>query len=61
MSIFMTQGRYTSDAIRGMVAKPEDRSRAVESLIVAAGGKMLSYYMTGRCPSRCRVRCLAGV
>lgn len=46
MPIFMTQGRYTTSAIRGMVSAPEDRSRAVEALVTASGGRMINYYMT---------------
>jgi uncharacterized protein with GYD domain len=46
MPIFISQGRYTRDAIRGMTAKPEDRSRAAAKLLREAGGKLLSYYIT---------------
>jgi len=46
MPIFITQGRYTSDAIRGMIAKPEDRTEEVGKLVAAAGGRLLSYYNT---------------
>jgi hypothetical protein len=34
MPVFITQGRYTREAIKGMVVKPEDRSDAV----AGAGG-----------------------
>jgi uncharacterized protein with GYD domain len=46
MPIFITQGRYTQPAITGMIASPEDRAEAVKKIITAAGGKLLSYYMT---------------
>lgn len=46
MPIFISQGRYTQDAIRGMLAKPEDREAAVRQLWDQAGGKLLAYYMT---------------
>jgi uncharacterized protein with GYD domain len=46
MTIFITQGRYSRDAIKGMLAKPEDRSEVVAKLVQAAGGKMLAYYVT---------------
>jgi uncharacterized protein with GYD domain len=46
MPIFITQGRFTQEAVRGMLAKPEDREKAVTELIAASGGKLLSYYMT---------------
>lgn len=46
MAIYITQGRYTDSAVKGMVDKPEDRAQAVAALIKAAGGKMLDYYVT---------------
>ena len=46
MPIFITQGRYSRDAIEGMIASPEDRAEAVGRLFAAAGGKLISYYVT---------------
>ncbi len=46
MTIYITQGRYTRDAIIGMIDKPEDRTKAVAALAAAAGAKLLSYYVT---------------
>src|ERR671917_2081782 len=46
MPIFISQGRYSYGAIKGMIARPEDRSRVVSRLIKAAGGRLLSYYLT---------------
>ncbi|MGN2251836.1 GYD domain-containing protein [Frateuria sp. GZRe12] len=46
MPTFITQGRYTTDAIRSMVSHPQDRSKEVEKLFAATGGKLLGYYMT---------------
>ena len=46
MPIFIVQGRYSREALRGMLAAPEDRSVAVAKLAEAAGGKLLSYYVT---------------
>jgi len=46
MTLCITQGRYTSEAVRGMVAKPEDRSEEVGKLIAAAGGKLHAFYYT---------------
>ena len=46
MTIYITQGRYTDQAIQGFVAKPEDRATAVRKLMKAAGGRMISYYVT---------------
>ena len=44
--IYITQGRFTQTAMKGMVAKPEDRSEQVRSLFEGAGGKLLGYYVT---------------
>ena len=46
MPIFISQGRYSRDAIKGMIAKPEDRAEAARKLFEAAGGKLLAYYVT---------------
>jgi uncharacterized protein with GYD domain len=46
MPIFITQGRYTRDAMRGMVISPEDRADAIARLLGKVGGRLISYYMT---------------
>jgi len=46
MLTFITQGRYTSDAFKGMVANPEDREKAVADLVKKAGGKLRALYFT---------------
>ena len=46
MPIYITQGRYTRDAIKGMLIKPEDRADAVSRLLSKAGGKLICYYLT---------------
>src|ERR1700712_2753918 len=46
MPIFITQGRYSREAIKGMIVKPEDRADAVSRLISKAGGRMLGLYFT---------------
>ncbi|MDR7035999.1 MULTISPECIES: GYD domain-containing protein [Methylobacterium] len=46
MPLFITQGRFTTEAVRGMMANPENREEAVRDLIVRSGGKLLNYYMT---------------
>jgi len=46
MATFILTGRYTLDAVRGLMSKPEDRTGAVAAIVSAAGGKMLSYYVT---------------
>jgi len=46
MTIYFSQGRYTAEAIKGMSAKPEDRSEAVAELFAAAGARLISWYLT---------------
>jgi len=46
MTIYITQGNYTGEAVRGMMGKPEDRTEEVSKLVAAAGGKLVSYYAT---------------
>lgn len=46
MTTYITQGRFTAEALKAMMAKPEDRSEAVGKLIEKAGGRLLDYYFT---------------
>ena len=45
MPIYITQGRYTREAVKGMIIKPEDRADAVSRLLSKAGGRLLGYYL----------------
>jgi hypothetical protein len=42
MAIYITQGR--ADAVKGMVASPENREKAVADLMEKAGAKLLAQY-----------------
>ena len=46
MPIYITQGRYTRDAIKGMLVKPEDRADAISRLLAKVGGRLIGYYVT---------------
>ncbi len=46
MPIFITQGRFTREALKGMIVRPEDRADAVSRLLTKAGGRLIGYYMT---------------
>jgi uncharacterized protein with GYD domain len=46
MPIYITQGRYTRDALKGMIVKPEDRADAIARLLSKIGGRLLGYYLT---------------
>ena len=46
MAIFITQGRFTREYLKGGLAKPEDRQAAIARLCESAGGKLISLYFT---------------
>jgi len=46
MAIFITQGRFTRDYLKGGLARPEDRQAAIARLCEQAGGRMISLYFT---------------
>ena len=46
MPTYITQGRYTREAIKGMIVKPEDRADAVGRIMNKAGGRLIGYYVT---------------
>lgn len=46
MTIYISQGRYTREAIQGMVNAPEDRTEAVEKLCNAVGARLIGHYIT---------------
>ena len=46
MTIYISRGRFTSDAVKGMVAKPENREEAVSKLCESVGGRLIGWYLT---------------
>ncbi len=46
MAIFITQGRFTREYIKGGLAKPEDREAAISRLCEQADGKLIHLYFT---------------
>jgi uncharacterized protein with GYD domain len=46
MTIYISRGRFTSDAIKGMLTKPENREEAVVKLFSSVGGKLIGWYLT---------------
>lgn len=46
MPTFISTGRFSAEAAKGLVAKPEDRAKVVGKMMEAAGGKLLQYYFT---------------
>src|SRR6201982_2954329 len=46
MPSFISRGRFTSDAVKGMLARPENREEAVAKLFQSVGGKLIAWYLT---------------
>jgi uncharacterized protein with GYD domain len=46
MAIYISRGRFTSEAIKGMLAKPENRQETVAKLFQSVGGKLIGWYLT---------------
>ncbi|HEY7664724.1 MAG TPA: GYD domain-containing protein [Xanthobacteraceae bacterium] len=46
MAVYISRGRFTSDAIKGMLDKPEDREETVAKLFKSVGGKLIGWYLT---------------
>jgi uncharacterized protein with GYD domain len=43
MPIYISRGRFTSDAVEGMLAKPENREEAVAKLFKSVGGRLIGW------------------
>ena len=46
MTIYISRGRFTPDAVKGMLAKPENRQEVVEKLFKSVGGQLIGWYLT---------------
>jgi uncharacterized protein with GYD domain len=46
MPIYISRGKFTTDAVKGMLAKPENREEAVANLFKSVGGKLVGWYLT---------------
>ena len=46
MPVYICQGRYTANALKGMTSNPEDRTQTVRKLFREGGGKLVSWYLT---------------
>jgi uncharacterized protein with GYD domain len=46
MALFITQGRFTREYIKGGLAQPEDREAAISRICEQVGGKLLHLYFT---------------
>ena len=41
MAIYITQGKFSREAVQGMMANPEDRKAAVAALAESSGGRLV--------------------
>src|SRR6266542_1031610 len=46
MPIYSTRGRFPSAAVKGPLAKPENREQAVAKLFKSVGGRLIGWYLT---------------
>jgi uncharacterized protein with GYD domain len=46
MPIYISRGKFTADAVKGMLAKPENREEAVANLFKSVGGRLIGWYLT---------------
>jgi uncharacterized protein with GYD domain len=46
MPIYISRGRFSSEAVKGMLAKPENREEVVARLFQSVGGKLNAWYLT---------------
>src|SRR5262245_7521226 len=46
MPIYISRGKFTTDAVKGMLAKAENREEAVANLFKSCGGKLIGWYLT---------------
>jgi uncharacterized protein with GYD domain len=46
MPLYISRGKFTTDAVQGMLAKPENREEAVSNLFKTVGGKLIGWYLT---------------
>ena len=46
MTIYISRGRFTPEAVKGMLAKPENRDDTVAKLFQSVGGRLIGWYLT---------------
>jgi uncharacterized protein with GYD domain len=46
MPIYISRGRFTSEAVKGMLARPENREEAVAKLFKSVDGRLIGWYLT---------------
>ena len=53
MPIYISRGKFTTDAVKGMLAKPENREEPVANLFKSCGGKLIGWHLTFGMLCRC--------
>jgi uncharacterized protein with GYD domain len=46
MPIYIARGKVTAEAVKGMLAKPENREEAVADLFKTVGVRLIGWYLT---------------
>jgi uncharacterized protein with GYD domain len=46
MPIYISRGRFTTDAVKDLMAKPENREQALSKLFKSVGGTLMGWYLT---------------
>jgi uncharacterized protein with GYD domain len=46
MPIYISRGCFTSDAVKGMLTRPENREEVVARLFKSVGGRLVGWYLT---------------
>jgi uncharacterized protein with GYD domain len=46
MAIYISRGRFTPEAVKGMLTNPENREEAVAKLFQSLGGRLIGWYLT---------------
>ena len=44
MPVYLTQAKLSQEAVKGLLAKPQDRTKAVGRLLESLGGKLHHYF-----------------
>jgi uncharacterized protein with GYD domain len=46
MPIYISRGRFTTDAVKDLMAKPENREEALANIFNSVGGRLIGWYLT---------------
>ena len=46
MPIYISRGRFTTQTVKDLLAKPENREEALSKLFQSVGGRLMGWYLT---------------